>query len=793
MNLHKLIYSILIGALCWSIVAAADNYVIINQVMYDTPENEIPVLGHAYNGEFIELYNAGTSDVALNGWQLHGGGSSEVWTFSTTDNIPAGGYLIVSCRRGSGNTFVLSDLFDDEEILPANSTIIYQNKIILNNDGETITLCNAANDTIDLLHYDGESHQTDPYRLHAENATGISGSQCVSLHRTWVEFDEDGIAITGTGQWQTASVLFGRHMLPYDTYQETSLLGAQSLPDGENYVLSVMPLDPTSRIDIADGRLSVSSGVRMQASLTYMDGIGRQEQTIAMRATPGGKDIVSVAEYNGKRKPAKQWLPVVLQTEGQRTHVSDLKTQAQTDYGDSRPFVETQYESSAQGRPTKRYQAGETYGAAAAENIYDIYDGTMDVRIYTIVNDSFLKTTGANYAPQTLYKTTTRDEDGKSLITYTDKSGRTVMEQRGDNQIYYVYDETGRLRYILPHNAQSKLTNGEYGPDNAVLRAAAYYYQYDARGNMIYKRLPGCEPQYMVYDQTGQLVLKQDGNQRAANKWTLCAYDSIGRNLYVAELPLPEEHSYYIDFFADRWAVEHYGNNHSYPLTGTGYASSILGKTGLHLLTVNYYDDYRHLNLIDTPTKQALSFKPLSGYDPQHDNAIGMLTGTRVYNLSDDNYTITAYYYDAQGRVVQSRSTRNAGGVTATSAKYHFDGTVAQRLVTQGTDSDMVSEHYRYLYDHMGRIQKVYYQLNNDAEIILSAFSYDSIGRLVQNLLHNSVDTVRYSYDMRNMLTETRSRHFSEGLFYADNLPEEYVSACYNGSISAVRTSWADT
>ena len=43
------------------------------------------------------------------------------------------------------------------------------------------------------------------------------------------------------------------------------------------------------------------------------------------------------------------------------------------------------------------------------------------------------------------------------------------------------------------------------------------------------------------------------------------------------------------------------------------------------------------------------------------------------------------------------------------------------------------------------------------------------------------------------MLTETRSRHFSEGLFYADNLPEEYVSACYNGSISAVRTSWADT
>ena len=59
----------------------------------------------------------------------------------------------------------------------------------------------------------------------------------------------------------------------------------------------------------------------------------------------------------------------------------------------------------------------------------------------------------------------------------------------------------------------------------------------------------------------------------------------------------------------------------------------------------------------------------------------------------------------------------------------------------------------------------------NEDEIILSEYSYDNTGRLVQNLLCNKQDTIHYSYDMRNMLTETRNRHFTERLFYADSLP----------------------
>jgi|GEM_PF-5336990 len=138
-----------------------------------------------------------------------------------------------------------------------------------------------------------------------------------------------------------------------------------------------------------------------------------------------------------------------------------------------------------------------------------------------------------------------------------------------------------------------------------------------------------------------------------------------------------------------------------------------------------------------------------------------MLTGIRIYDLSEkDHYTSISYFYDARGRVVQSRSAHNTDGHrTATSTEYLFDGSLAQQLKEQGTENDLVREHYRYTYDHAGRAKSVHYQLNNDAEIILSVFSYDSIGHVAQNLLHDNRDAIRYSYDMRNMLTEIRSNH----------------------------------
>lgn len=781
---------ILWGLLSLSLALPAGNYVIINQVMYDSPLNENVAYPPYSNGEFIELYNGSDASVSLHGWHLTGDSPTENYYFQNI-SIPSKGFLVIAYRHLNSPTFELSDCYE----LPIDNPlfqITYQSAIVLANQGETLTLYNGNDSIVDQIYYDGTSHLSKPDRLSAENADNTPGNQCVSLHRTWVEFDENGLAITEASQWLTDFVSFAYCQLPEVTFGEHYITGGQALPTSENYVLSVTPLDPAIRISFENGRLSMSNGIRAHATIQYIDGIGRPDETIAMGITPDKQDLVSVSDYYDRRHVSRQWLPVVMETDGQHIDVAAIREQAQSDYNDSRPFAEQLYENSAGCRPVAQKQAGTSYAYHPATQTYSLNSEDDAVRIFTVNSNGTLHADGTCYAAGTLYKNTTKDEDNKSAIEYRDKQGKIIMVKRGEGCTYYVYDELGRLRFTLPNLPSSKLTNGNYDLTNSTLKAIAYCYKYDNRGNMIYKRLPGCEPQYMVYDQIGQLVLKQDGNQRIAGKWTLCAYDSIGRNLYTAEISLPREHDYYLSLFADKWQVEHYGNNPAaYSIAGTGYASTILGKNNLQLLTLNYYDNYDYLSRLSTPVRQALRFAQEPGYDLQYENATGMLAGTRVYNLSENGFTAVAYYYDAKGRVVQSRSTRNAGGYAVTSNEYHFDGSIAQQLTTQGTDSDLVREHYRYTYDHAGRVKNVRYQLNNDEAITLSAILYDSLGHLVQNLLHNGQDTISYSFDMRNMLTQTRNKHFSERLFYADCLPQA-AHACYNGNLSAAQSTYGN-
>jgi RHS repeat-associated protein len=793
MNRYKSFYLLLL-ILC-PLTGLADNYVIINQVMYDSPLNEQAQYPPYSNGEYIELYNGSNVPISLQGWEITGDGNTEHYYFPNI-SIASKGFLVVAFRHADSPSFDLNNIF----VIPSTlaTQIIYQNNVILANHGETITLYNANHEIVDQITYDGTSHLTKPDRLSADNEGVTSGNLCVSLHRTWVEFDGVGRVVVENSQWKTDAVSFCKCQLAEPSFGEHYITGHQPLSDGENFIISVSPLDPASRVSITNDGISVSNGVRTSTSVHYYDGIGRPMESINVEASPTKNDLVQVSQYTGLHNMTQKWLPVPMQTDGQYIGVSNVKAEAQSYYSDNRPFIETLYENSALGRIAGQKRQGESWASHPSANAYALNEETDNVHIYTVLANGKLKTTGHFYSPSSLYKTIVLDEDSKGVTTFTDKLGRKIMEERDGCQTYYVYDELGYIRFVLPNFSPGKLGAGEYDLWDTTLQASAFCYKYDDRGNVIYKRLPGCEPQYMVYDQSGQLILKQDGNQRLSNKWTLCGYDSIGRNLYTAEIKLTQTHEYYIDFFDDKWSVEHYGNNPSNSsIPGTGYASTLLGKNNLRPLIVNYYDDYDYIAKREpTAIRPQLRFSQESGYGLQHDNAIGLLTGTRIYNLSEEGYTAYSYYYDIKGRVIQNRSMQNVtnGYKTSTSTEYLFDGSIAQQLTEQGKGNNLVREHYRYSYDHAGRALKTYYQLNNDDEIQLSSFSYDSIGRLAQNLLHNSVDSIRYSYDMRNMLTATKNKHFSEDLFYADSVSSfAHATPCHNGNIAVARTLHVDT
>ena len=134
------------------------------------------------------------------------------------------------------------------------------------------------------------------------------------------------------------------------------------------------------------------------------------------------------------------------------------------------------------------------------------------------------------YAAGRLEKTTVTDEDGLVTESFTDNDGKTVLtvSLNGTDRLetYSVYDALGRVRWVLPPEASHRLGAGT---DTTVLNRYAYRYDYDPRGLLIEKRLPGVDPVYYVYDGKDRAVLSQDGNQRSGNRWSYTLYDSRNR------------------------------------------------------------------------------------------------------------------------------------------------------------------------------------------------------------------------------------------------------------------------
>lgn len=116
----------------------ADLGIVINEI-HCNPDDE------SERVEFIELHNAGTEDVDLSGWYFDDG---LTYQFSAGVHLAAGEYLIVAedpdhihRKWGSGRGGIDLDRVSGP----------YDGR--LNNDGERITLCNAAGRQVDSVEY----------------------------------------------------------------------------------------------------------------------------------------------------------------------------------------------------------------------------------------------------------------------------------------------------------------------------------------------------------------------------------------------------------------------------------------------------------------------------------------------------------------------------------------------------------------------------------------------------------------------------------------------------------------
>ena len=214
--------------------------VIINEIYYDAP-------GSDENAEWIELYNAGTSSVALDGWKIEESGATHGITSQGTTAINPGDYAIVARNK---EQFLINH--------PNATAPIWTSAFSLNNSGETITIKNNTL-TIDTVTYAGTT-----------GAAG-NGKSLQKFGATWKE------AAPTPGQENKEDAASGQSATPADHLVISEVQVAGQSADDE-FIELYNPTD--AAISLRDYSLQYISGKATTTERTYKEVFG-DDATIA--------------------------------------------------------------------------------------------------------------------------------------------------------------------------------------------------------------------------------------------------------------------------------------------------------------------------------------------------------------------------------------------------------------------------------------------------------------------------------------------------------------------------------
>ena len=275
---------------------------------------------------------------------------------------------------------------------------------------------------------------------------------------------------------------------------------------------------------------------------------------------------------------------------------------------------------------------------------------------------------------------------------------------------YYVYDDLGQLRAVLPPALSGHLSVGAVEP--RLLRQYAYLYKYDAAGNLSAKKLPGIDWTYYVYDRNSRMILSQTGVERAKGECEFYISDSFGRVCLqgVCRNKINPSDEEYLD---SRTTCKFSGMPEyaGYTLLHSGPAQLILDNPKIR--TVNYYDNYNFIN----------------------DKTFGPDSGQLCTQSLHNGLLHTAYEYNVRGWLSQIENPlfhqnlhyTDGAGVPC------YDGNISS--MTWSADSSDLRG-YRFFYDGFSRLTDAVYAegcpLNeNPNRFSEHVTSYDKMGNIL--------------------------------------------------------------
>jgi RHS repeat-associated protein len=556
-------------------------------------------------------------------------------------------------------------------------------------------------------------------------------------------------------------------------------------------------------------------------STLYSDGLSRPVQNVIKKGSlsaAGNTDLVGPVVYDAFGREAQKYLSYV-SSSSDGLYKSDAITEQNNFYtGSSSPIAgqgenlfywKTEFESSPLNRAVKIMAPGNNWVGEGRgnETQYSINAVADAVRIWDVsyeINDFGNYASSATYGVGELYKTIFIDENGKKNIQYKDKAGRVILNKvqisntpgeahTGWLCTYYLYDDFSRLRAVLPPKAV-ELLDGNWQLTAEILNELCFRYEFDEKGRMIMKKLPGAGAVYAVYDKKDLLIFTQDASMRSRNEWLTTLYDRLNRPVITGLITYNGSLSQLQDIVSTQSSTNSSSGPSSvinldglttgtYQATnrinllpgfqtfiGVRFAAQIVNGSAINgdiingetvyrnyiptgaafeALTFTHYDDYNNLPAGLTSSINASGYAPnlnASSASPEYaepivaSNAVkGMATWSKVRVLGTEaQYNSSTNIYDEKGRILQTQAVNITGGVDVVTNQYNFVGQVLRNHIKHqklGGTAQVYEVATKNNYDALNRVSSIEKNINGTGWKTVSFLEYDALGQVKKKSL----------------------------------------------------------
>ncbi|MDX1955746.1 MAG: DUF6443 domain-containing protein [Chitinophagaceae bacterium] len=568
---------------------------------------------------------------------------------------------------------------------------------------------------------------------------------------------------------------------------------------------------------------------QFKMTTAYFDGLGRSLETVVKKGSlesvsGASADLVSSAVYDPQGREQYKYLPFVANNTGGNTSIADglfklnpfqqqAAFYANTNSGgplynqnETYFYGQTVYEASPLSRPLESYAAGNSWVGSASQAIEadrhgvkfkywnnSVADDVKKWNVTDVAGNWGTYAINGNYPAGELAKIISVDEQNKQVIEFKDKSGQILLKKvqltgtadggsgagyTGWLCTYYIYDDLGNLRCVIQPEGVKALAAGGWSLTTTLLDEQFFRYEYDSRNRLIRKKVPGAGDVFMIYDKRDRLVLTQDANLRASNKWLFTKYDKLNRPImtgfyvnttYTSQSAMQG----YLD--AQNMGLFENYQTATFPLYSLNQSFPVV--TFPDVLTINYYDDYTWASWYGASGTRNTSFDshflatdnnnwPYPQTPVQSGATKGKITGSWDKTGPGLRNTI---FYDVKGRVIQTEQYNYVGGVDIVSTQYSWSGLpliVVSKTQKTGTNAQTTVVVTKMTYDDLGRLVKTEKKLSNtlvnsnamSAYMTLAEIKYDKLGQVRTKKLapafnsNAGLETETFDYNIRGWL-----------------------------------------